>query len=93
MAHTKKWEQSENHGAAPIGMIISDSDGYFFIKHGRLYHDNRGKIRIYKRFQSDADAEAFLCRMMNMETPKKTRKADAQMNEAHKKAHRPGKPK
>ena len=45
-------------------MFIRDSDGFYFVRNGRVYHDNRGHLSIWKRFQSDAEAEAFLLRMV-----------------------------
>lgn len=72
-------------------MFIRDSDGFYFVRNGRVYHDNRGHLSIWKRFQSDA--EAFLLRMVQDGQSSCKRKPDAEMNEKHKKSHRLKRPK
>ena len=74
-------------------MFVRDSDGFYFVRNGRVYHDNRGHISIWKRFHSDAEAEAFLLRMEREAQPRIERKTDAEMNEKHKKSHRLKRPK
>ena len=74
-------------------MFIRDSDGFYFVRKGRVYHDNRGHVSIWKRFHSDAEAEAFLLRMIRYEQPGCRRKPAAEMNEKHKKSHRLKRPK
>ncbi|MBR3446757.1 MAG: hypothetical protein IKH27_03000 [Oscillospiraceae bacterium] len=74
-------------------MFIRDSDGFYFVRNGRVYHDNRGHLSIWKRFQSDAEAEAFLLRMVQDGQSSCKRKPDAEMNEKHKKSHRLKRPK
>ncbi len=74
-------------------MFIRDSDGFYFVRNGRVYHDNRGHLSIWKRFQSDVEAEAFLLRMVQDGQSSCKRKPDAEMNEKHKKSHRLKRPK
>ena len=74
-------------------IIIDDGDGCFYVRDGIVYHNSRGQKSEYKRFQSDAEAEAFLLRMAGIEQPRKERKTDAVTNEKHKKSHRLKRPK
>ena len=74
-------------------LIINDGDGCFYVRDGIVYHNSRGQKSEYKRFQSDAEAEAFLLRMAGIEPPRKERKTDAVTNEKHKKSHRLKRPK
>ena len=75
-------------------IIINDGDGCFYVRDGIVYHNSRGQKSEYKRFQSDAEAEAFLLRMAGIEPqPRKARTTDAVTNEKHKKSHRLKRPK
>lgn len=71
-----------------MGLYIMDSDGDFFVEGKRIIHDNRGHREIYKRFSSEAEAEAYMRRLIDKWAPpveSKPKKVDGK----HKKSHRP----
>ena len=71
-----------------MGLYIMDSDGVLFVEGKRIIHDNRGHCEIYKRFSSEAEAEAYMRRLIDKWDPpveSKPKKVDGK----HKKSHRP----
>ena len=76
-----------------MGMYIRDSDGAFYVEKCRIIHDDRGHRKIFKRFHTQAEAEAFMLNMIEKGQPEKTPDADRRMNGKHRKSHRLKRPK
>lgn len=71
-----------------MGLYILDSDGTLYVEGKRIIHDNRGHREIYKRFSSEAEAEAYMRRLIDKWEPKKEWNPD-NAGGKHKKSHRP----
>ncbi|MBR5723201.1 MAG: hypothetical protein IKX57_06180 [Oscillospiraceae bacterium] len=76
-----------------MGSYLMDSDGVFYVKGPRIIHDDRGHHKIFKRFQSEAEAEAYMEHMISQAYPPKPSGDLRQMNGKHRKSHRLKRPK
>ena len=65
-----------------MGLHFMDSDGVFFVEDKSVIHDDRGHRKLLKSFSSEAEAEAYLRRLI--EKWESSIKADGK----HKKSHR-----
>ena len=74
-------------------LFLMESDGAFYIEKCRIIHDDRGHRKIYKRFHSEAEAEAYMEHMMNQVSPPKPSGDLRPMNGKHRKSHRLKRPK
>ena len=85
-----KKEKNEQRGA-----VFCDSDGYLYAKGSNVCWDGRSGKKIYKRFHSNAEAEAYVRSMIEKYEPKEKKpyKSPEEMYEKHKKSHRLKKPK
>lgn len=71
-----------------MGLYILDSDGTFYVEGRMIIHDNRGHREVFKRFPSEAEAEAYMRNLTDKGKPKHTPEEYRQMNGKHRKSHR-----
>lgn len=68
-----------------MGLYMFGGDHDLYVEGSNIMIDNRGHRTVYKRFHSEAEAEAYMRRLIGKEKCDTNR----QMNEKHRKSHRP----
>ena len=71
-----------------MGLYILDSHGDLYVEGSMIIKETRGHREVYKRFSSEAEAEAYMRSLIDKGKPKHTPEEYQQMNGKHKKSHR-----
>jgi viroplasmin and RNaseH domain-containing protein len=71
-----------------MGLYILDSDGDLYVEGSMIIKETRGHREVYKRFQSKAEAEAYMRSLIDKGKPKYTPEEYREMNGKHRKSHR-----